>query len=272
MHTTQPVNIFISYARPDAAYRDALIRHLAGLRRSGKVQMWSDNEIAPGVDWDETNRVHLSQADIVALLISDDFMNSDTIWNNELKVSLHRRAQGESVLLLPILIKPCLLENTILDKIQRLPRNQKAISEHANADEAWYLIAKELSAVVDNFSKTIGAAATPSTNQQHASGVQDGTMAGNKNVVSGNTISVGGNMHIGDNYGAPENKFPSTPSSVSQLERQGLEQQLELATRKLQHMRNALILETDAARQFAYRQEVEKLELMVENFKSKLEG
>ena len=69
------LNLFVSCAPQDNAYRDDFIKHLANLRRSGKINIWSENQIEPGVDWNEHSRAQLRQADLVALLISGDFMN-----------------------------------------------------------------------------------------------------------------------------------------------------------------------------------------------------
>ena len=150
INATKPVNIFISYANSDANSRDELIANLAGLKRSEKIKIWNENEIAPGMDLEEATRTNLSQADIVALLISNDFINSDNKWNDELQVSRNRRNHGEPVVLVPILLKPCLLENTFLQKMQLLPRNQKPISKHSSTAEAWILIAKEISTLVND--------------------------------------------------------------------------------------------------------------------------
>jgi hypothetical protein len=193
---TKPIQIFISYAQEDAVSREALTKHLASLRRSGKVTLWSDNQITLGVNWDDQTRDRLCQADIVALLLSGDFMNSDHIWDNELKESLARREKGEKVMLLPILVKPCLLTGTIFEKIQRLPRNQQAVSEHANLDEAWYKIAVEISAVVDSFQETVSAVSQATASGDVADAVNKAI--GNKNMISGSVIIVGGNLHIGD--------------------------------------------------------------------------
>jgi internalin A len=190
------LHLFVSYAPQDIDYRDDFIKHLASLRRSGKVKIWSDNQIEPGVDWDEETKEHLRQADIVALLISSDFMNSDKIWDNELQQSLDRREKGEAVMLIPILIKPCEIGNTVLGKIQRLPRDQQAVSSHSNKDEAWYKIAVEINAVVDNFQKTVASVAASAASPNASGSTQQ--FIGSKNVISGSVIIVGGDLIIGD--------------------------------------------------------------------------
>jgi hypothetical protein len=60
-----------------------------------------------------------------------------------------------------------------------------------------------------------------------------------------------------------------------QTEINGYQTQLNLAIEKLQRLQSALLLETDAARQFSYEQEIKKLEIKISTLQvqvSKLEG
>jgi len=79
---------------------------------------------------------------------------------------------------------------------------------------------------------------------------------------------------------AKRNK-PSTPlssnlpSSIStanttNLEKKGLQQQLELLTEKINFFRNKLIIETDAGRQFAYEKQIAEMETELAEIKRKL--
>jgi hypothetical protein len=68
----------------------------------------------------------------------------------------------------------------------------------------------------------------------------------------------------------PSTGKPHLKDNLSDVERNGYEQQLNLATQKLQRLQRAHLLETDAARQFAYEQEIEKLETLVADLKTKI--
>jgi TIR domain len=193
-----PLSIFISYAPEDTHFRDAFTKHLAGLRRSGKVTIWSDNQISLGTIWNEETKKHLQQADIVALLISEDFIASDHLWDTELKESLGRREKGESVMLLPILVRPCVIKNTVLENIQGLPRSGQAVSLHASQDEAWSKIALEMNELVDKFQQIV--AETIHSNKKHIPSEAVQQIIGSKNVISGSVIIVGGNLVIGDGH------------------------------------------------------------------------
>ncbi len=86
--------IFVSYAHEDTDLKDELDKHLKVLRRSSKVQVWSDREIVAGAAWDESITSELQQANIILLLISVDFNASDFIWDKELAVAMARHKEG----------------------------------------------------------------------------------------------------------------------------------------------------------------------------------
>ncbi len=66
----KPIKIFIAYSRKDTAYLEELRTHLTPLRRSGKVQIWFDGKIEPGIKWEDAIKENLHNADIILLLVS----------------------------------------------------------------------------------------------------------------------------------------------------------------------------------------------------------
>src|SRR5260370_3180990 len=71
------VKIFYCYAHEDKPLRDELDRHLGALKRSGQITTWHDREIHPGMEWAYEIDMRLNSADIVLLLVSPDFIDSD---------------------------------------------------------------------------------------------------------------------------------------------------------------------------------------------------
>jgi hypothetical protein len=189
------LNFFLSSAPADKVFKEAFINHLSSLRRAKKIEIWSESEIMPGAVWKTVTKQQLQQADIIVLLLSDDFMASDEIWDNELRESLERRAKGEAVMLLPILVRPCIIKHTVLENIQGLPRDGRAVSQYGDPDEAWYKIAVEIDHLTENFASIVA-----SSRQKTASAppIQTQQIIGSKNVISGSVIIVGGNLIIGD--------------------------------------------------------------------------
>jgi hypothetical protein len=74
-----PVTLFYSYAHEDEPLRDELQDHLAILERRGVIRSWHDRAIVPGHDWSQEIDQHLREADLVLLLISKDFIASDSV-------------------------------------------------------------------------------------------------------------------------------------------------------------------------------------------------
>ena len=140
--------IFFSYSHDDKDLRDELDKHLAPLRRRSKAKTWFDGAIGAGQNWEETIRKNLRSADVILLLISHNFINSEFIWNNELQPALDRHKNGECRVI-PVLMKPCLWEGLPFGSLQMVPHSQetgrlKAITTWNNSDEAFTLVAQSI--------------------------------------------------------------------------------------------------------------------------------
>jgi hypothetical protein len=87
------------------------------LERYLDIKFWSDRDIKPGENWREEICRAMSRANIAVLLVSDNFLDSDFIANEELPFFLGE-ARKKMVTVLWILITPCLWEKTGLKDIQ----------------------------------------------------------------------------------------------------------------------------------------------------------
>ena len=107
MSKPEPVSIFYSYCHADESYRNELEKHLKILQRQGLVSSWHDRKIMPGSEWKDEIDANLEAADIILLLISADFINSDYCWSVELKQAMHRHDSGAAIVI-PIILRECL--------------------------------------------------------------------------------------------------------------------------------------------------------------------
>jgi len=73
-----------------------LEKHLAGLQRRGLIVGWHREAIAAGSVGDETVRIHLQQADIILLLLSNDFIHSPYCYDIEMQQAMLRHQRGEA--------------------------------------------------------------------------------------------------------------------------------------------------------------------------------
>ncbi len=78
-----PIRVFISYSHKDERFREDLEAHLKLLQRGGLIEMWHDRQIGPGTEWKGAIDGNLDRADIVLLLVSSNFTNSDFVWDEE---------------------------------------------------------------------------------------------------------------------------------------------------------------------------------------------
>lgn len=144
----QPLEIFYCYARKDHALRDKLDAHLATLHRTGLITAWYDGEIVPGVAWEEEIKTHLNTADIILLLISPAFIQSDYCYSKEMKRALERHDAKEARVV-PILLRPVEWAGTPFSLLQMLPSNARPVTRWPDRDEAFKDVAKGIHRAVN---------------------------------------------------------------------------------------------------------------------------
>ena len=142
------LKLFISYAHADEAMKSEMDKHLIGLKRSNKIAFWQDRMLIGGDSWNDTIRKELMEADIILLLISIDFLNSQYIWDKELAVALQRHDQG-SARVIPIILRKCDWQDMPFAKLQALPTGAMPVTDFEDKDAAYTNIAKEISRVVN---------------------------------------------------------------------------------------------------------------------------
>lgn len=138
------INLFISYSHEDESYFRKLKSYI-NARSCPNLNIWDDGEIRPGNEWDTEIKTKLNDAQIILLLISQDFLNSNYIDAIELKTALERHAKKQCKVI-PIFTKNCYLENyPQITKLQGLPTGMKFLSDLGEQVYAQYAeIQKEI--------------------------------------------------------------------------------------------------------------------------------
>lgn len=147
------LKVFLSYSHEDENMKNILDKNLVMLKRSDKIEVWQDRAIKAGDVWDEQIRRELEAADIILLLISVDFNNSQYIWNKELKTAMERHERGEARVI-PIILRTCEWSEMPYAKLQALPTNAKPISSFTDTDVAYTEVAKGIRMLVDHMLST----------------------------------------------------------------------------------------------------------------------
>ena len=71
------IKLFMAYAPEDEKYQIELSKHLAGLKEDGVISEISAAEVLPGADIMNDLRKRMGQSDIIALLLSSDFLGTN---------------------------------------------------------------------------------------------------------------------------------------------------------------------------------------------------
>ena len=123
----QKPTIFISYSHKDEDEKEQLFAHLSVLQHAGLTQVWSDDQIEAGHDWQEEIQEIISQARVAILLVSANFLTSEFILGQEVPTLLHRR-QIEGLVVVPVIAKACAWRKVDwLAQLQVRPRDGRPV-------------------------------------------------------------------------------------------------------------------------------------------------
>ena len=99
---TNRQGIFISYSHRDRRWLERLQVHLKPLVRDFDIVIWDDTRIKAGTKWKEEKEA-INNAKVAVLLISADFMASDSISSNELPPILSN-AKNKGTAIFPVIL------------------------------------------------------------------------------------------------------------------------------------------------------------------------
>jgi TIR domain len=97
--------VFVSYSHKDREALDRLKKFVRPLEREGLIGYWDDTRLAAGDDWQAEILTALGQARVAVLLISQNFLASDFIAQEEIPRIL-ARAHDDGLLVMPVLVSP----------------------------------------------------------------------------------------------------------------------------------------------------------------------
>lgn len=123
------LNLFVSYAHEDAEFlgEQSLLGYLSGLQRRG-VSFWDDRQIPPGADWKATILSELERAHVALVLVSQYWLNSPFVTDEEVSRIMQRRADGD-LYVVPVLVGPCMWESEPwVSSLQLLPPGAQPLS------------------------------------------------------------------------------------------------------------------------------------------------
>lgn len=146
MPTTKVVKVFYccSDSAQDEQMRQKLEKHLSILKRQGVITNWHKGMISPGKEWESEIDTNLKTADIILVLISSEFTNSDYHWDVLVKQAMEQHRAGTSRVV-AILLRPVDdYWRVLFPNVKVLPKGRKGgrpITEWRPYDKAFANIA-----------------------------------------------------------------------------------------------------------------------------------
>ncbi|WP_321334328.1 leucine-rich repeat domain-containing protein [Breoghania sp.] len=142
------LRLFISYCHKDRAALERLLTHLKPDLDHFRIDVWFDERLTAGTQWDDTIRREIQRADLFLLLLSPDFLASSYIMDTEWP-EIERARQSRDAFVAPVLAKKCSFERrfgALHVRPQDGNGNLKAIAAWKPQDEGHYRAAQQLSA------------------------------------------------------------------------------------------------------------------------------
>ena len=130
------LKLFISYSHKDETLVSKFISHIAPLKSNGIISEWYDRKIETGEEFQNDIDNNLENADIICLMISDNFLSSNACIQ-EKTVSLSLRDK-KGIRVIPLILSPCVWTiHKELNTLLAIPTDGNPITSFTDQNEGW---------------------------------------------------------------------------------------------------------------------------------------
>lgn len=135
------IEILICHAREDERLLLELERHLKLLERTGLVIIYHEGKIRAGDHGKQVINMHMQRAHIILLLLSRDFVASDSYVEIEQALQQPGQISGQ---IIPIILRAIDWQASSLRNLQVLPHNSVPVKNWPDRDHAWTIIVQHI--------------------------------------------------------------------------------------------------------------------------------
>jgi len=146
------IRVYVSYACTDEGLCIRLVRPLNALANEGVLEVFYDGVRDLELDRPDSIDVRLDEAQIVLLLVSEDFLASCYCGILTAR-ALRREARGEATVI-PVLLRPAAWQSADIGRLPPLPRDRRPVTEWPSPDAAFDAIVTDLRQVIDRLLRT----------------------------------------------------------------------------------------------------------------------
>ncbi len=148
---TEKIKAFISYSHEDSRFRTALLKHLESINKLFDIDLWYDGEIDAGGHIEEEVIAALDNADIILLLISENYISSNFCYNIEMERAFKREQQKQCIIV-PILLKDASLNEAMpFYNLKTLPTDRKPVTSFHPHNKGYADITDQLTKIIRKF-------------------------------------------------------------------------------------------------------------------------
>lgn len=141
---------FISYSHKDMGEKRILLEHFTSINKLFNIEVWHDGRIDAGGEIASEVLNELETSNIVLLLISSSFINSDFCYNIELKKSIERSKRKNCIVIPIILKKTSLNEAMPFYSLKSLPTDRKPISSFRPKNDGYVDVIDGITSMLKN--------------------------------------------------------------------------------------------------------------------------
>jgi hypothetical protein len=134
-----PILVYYSYAPEDASLYAEFEKHLKLLHRH--VAVWHAGMAIAGTDVPRQAVKNLAEANIIVVLVTANYLSSDSLYFGELKRAMERHEAGEARLM-PVIARSCDWHIAPFANLTPLPIGGTPVALWSDKDEAWTDAAK----------------------------------------------------------------------------------------------------------------------------------
>ena len=146
-------HLFYSYCHKDARHRTSMEKSLALIKQEGLLKDWSDRAILPGQSISKKIKEEMDKADIMAFLLSPDFIASQECmkeWNRAKELT-----KDKLLFRIPIIVRDCTWKDLLNDDdIRVLPTDGRPVAKFGDRDTAWLDVYEGIKVIINELRST----------------------------------------------------------------------------------------------------------------------
>jgi|GEM_PF-2607126 len=147
--------IFISYSKDDLQYVNEFLKHLSPLKRDGIVGTWYCTELVAGGNWNADIQRKFEESDIILYFVSPNLLNTDYVYNYEIKKAFEKKEKNENFKIVPIILDYCswITRKYNLGDFSALPYTAKPVKDFRDRNMAYFVIVEAIKHMINNDSQ-----------------------------------------------------------------------------------------------------------------------